>query len=177
MTTIEIDDQFFVCTRFDETDIPAMIQYLNNPKIIANTLRIPSPYTQEHGEQFVQAMRSKPSDLSLFFTIRSTSRNEMIGACGLLRSPETEHRAEIGYWLAEPFWNRGLMPKVVLKVIEHARQQWTNLVRLEAEIFPWNRASMRVVEKCGMTLEGVLRKYHRKNNELTDIHLYALIFD
>ncbi|CAF3605247.1 unnamed protein product [Rotaria sp. Silwood1] len=77
----------------------------------------------------------------------------------------------------EPYWHRGLMPKVVNKAIEIIKIEWKNLVRIEAKIFPWNKASMRVAEKCGFVLEGVLRKHAYKNGQDIDEHLYALIIE
>ncbi|CAF1292733.1 unnamed protein product [Rotaria sordida] len=109
--------------------------------------------------------------------INNTTNNELIGGCGFRRSVKNERRTEIGYWLGEPYWHRGLMPKIVKKVIEIIKNEWKNLVRIEAKIFPWNKASMRVAEKCGFVFEGVLRKRTHKNGQDIDEHLYALIIE
>jgi RimJ/RimL family protein N-acetyltransferase len=84
---------------------------------------------------------------------------------------------EIGYWLAEPYWGRGIMPRVVKKAIEIIKIEWKDFIRIEAEIFSWNESSMRVLEKCGFTFEGILRKYTHGNGQDIDIHLYALIIE
>jgi RimJ/RimL family protein N-acetyltransferase len=173
----EINDEIYIDNSATKDDIPSFIKYLNNPKIYANTLRIPNPYTEKDGEDFIKKIESSSSDSVQIFAIRLKATNELIGACGLYRCQENERRKTIGYWLGEPYWNRGIMPKVVNKVIEIGKNQWKNLVRIEAQVYTWNKASMRVLEKCGFTFEGTLPKHIHKNGEDIDINSYALIFD
>ena len=177
MTSIECDitEQISISNRLSHDDIPALVKYLNNPTLIANTLKIPSPYTTNDGAEFIDEIKATPSKSVYLFTIRSKENDEMIGACGFHRSQENERRAEIGYWLAEPYWYQGLMVKVLNKSIEIIQGQWHNLVRLEARIFPWNKASMRVVEKCGFQFEGIRRKSLYKNGKDIDEHCFGLI--
>lgn len=84
------------------------------------------------------------------------------------------HRAEIGYWLAKPFWENGIMTDVVRALCEFAFAEW-NLVRITAHVFLFNKASARVLEKNGFECEGVLRKHHRKDEKFLDSRLYALV--
>lgn len=173
----DIDDEIHLTDQITSDDIPSMIKYLNNPKIYANTLAIPYPYTEKHGEDFLNKIQSSSLDTLRQFSIRSNENNEMIGSCGLFRCPTNPRRTGIGYWLAEPYWNRGIMPKVIRKVIQIAKAEWTNLVRIEADIYSWNRQSMRVLEKNGFQFEGILRKRIYKDGRDIDAHSYALIFD
>ena len=173
----DIDDEVYITDWLTNDDIPSFVKYLNNPKIYANTLAIPSPYTEKDGEDFLKIVKSSSLDSLLTFAIRLKSTNELIGACDLHRSAKNERRAAVGYWLAEPFWNRGIVPRVLTKVIEIGRSQWRNLVRLEAHIYSWNQGSKRVAEKCAFQFEGILRKHTHKNGQYIDINSYALIFD
>ncbi|CAF4765136.1 unnamed protein product [Rotaria sp. Silwood1] len=173
----DIDDEIYITDLLTNEDIPSFIKYLNNPIIEANSITVPYPYTTKDGEDFIQKIKSDSLNLTRIFTIRLQTNNELIGECGLYRSIENERKTEIGYWLGEPYWHRGLMPKVVNKAIEIIKIEWKNLVRIEAKIFPWNKASMRVAEKCGFVLEGVLRKHAYKNGQDIDEHLYALIIE
>ncbi|CAF1206855.1 unnamed protein product [Rotaria sp. Silwood1] len=173
----DIDDEIYITDLLTNEDIPSFIKYLNNPIIEANSITISYPYTTKDGEDFIQKIKSDSLNLTRIFTIRLQTNNELIGECGLYRSIENERKTEIGYWLGEPYWHRGLMPKVVNKAIEIIKIEWKNLVRIEAKIFPWNKASMRVAEKCGFVLEGVLRKHAYKNGQDIDEHLYALIIE
>jgi RimJ/RimL family protein N-acetyltransferase len=173
----EVDDEVYITDLLTKDDIPSFIKYLNNTTIYTNTLKIPYPYTQKDGEEFVEFMESSSLDLTRYFSIRLNSNNELIGACGFFRSESHRRRIEIAYWLAEPFWHRGIVPKVVKKAIEIIKSEWKDFIRIEAEIFSWNKPSMRVVEKCGFTFEGILRKRTHKNGQDIDVHSYSLIIE
>ncbi|CAF1143637.1 unnamed protein product [Rotaria sordida] len=173
----DIDDEIYITDLLTNEDIPSLVKYLNNPIIEANSITIPYPYTTKDGEDFIQKIKSDSLNLTRIFTIRLRANDELIGECGLHRSIGNERRTEVGYWLGEPYWHRGLMSKAVNKAIEIIKIEWKNLVRIEAKIFPWNKASMRVAEKCGFVLEGVLRKHAYKNGQDIDEHLYALIIE
>ncbi|MFY0022190.1 GNAT family protein, partial [Acinetobacter baumannii] len=75
--------------------------------------------------------------------------------------------AEIGYWLAEPFWGQGIATEAVRQLVEYTFYYF-DIVRLYAEVFETNKASMRVLEKNGFYLEGVRRKAVFKNGLLMD---------
>ena len=173
----EIDDEIYLNDLLTIEDVSSFVKYLNNPTLHANTLKIPYPYTQKDGEDFIKRMKSNSPDSTRLFTIRLNSNNELIGECSLNHLTNNERRMEIGYWLGEPYWRRGIMPKVIKKVLEIIKTECKNVVRIEAKIFTWNKASMRVVEKCGFVFEGVLRKYVFKNGKDLDVNSYALIIE
>src|SRR5690606_8588626 len=75
--------------------------------------------------------------------------------------------AHFGYWLGRAYWGRGIMTAACRAVAEHLLTQF-DLVRLEARVFAWNPASMRVLEKSGFEREGVLRRSVFKDGELID---------
>src|SRR5690606_12348842 len=84
------------------------------------------------------------------------------------------HKAEIGYWLAKPWWGRGIMTAVVGKACEYAFSRW-QLVRITAHVFESNIASARVLEKNGFEFERLLRKHHLKDGRFLDSRLFALV--
>ena len=84
------------------------------------------------------------------------------------------HRAEIGYWLAKPFWGRGIMTAVVAGVCRHGFEEF-GLVKIVAHVFTGNPASARVLEKCGFVQEGLFRKHFLKDGKLIDAWAFALI--
>jgi ribosomal-protein-alanine N-acetyltransferase len=173
----EVDDDIYITNQLSNEDIPSYVKYLNNPTIHSNTLKIPYPYSTNDGEDFIKLIESVSSYSIRMFTIRLNSNNELIGACGFERSIINPRRIELGYWLGEPYWHRGIMPKVVKKAIEIIKNEWKDFIRIEAEIFAWNNPSMRVVEKCGFTFEGILRKRTHKKGQDIDVHSYALIIE
>ena len=97
----------------------------------------------------------------------------LIGLLGF-ESLRHGHRAEIGYWLARPYWGQGIMTNVVRAACTYSIEQW-NLVRITANVFEFNTASARVLEKNGFHLEGTLRKVHLKDDRFIDAKLYALV--
>jgi RimJ/RimL family protein N-acetyltransferase len=82
--------------------------------------------------------------------------------------------AEIGYWLAKPYWGQGIMTDVVRLACDFALAEWKR-VRIIAHVFDFNRASARVPEKNGFEFEGLLRKHHRKDGALLNSRLYTLV--
>ena len=86
----------------------------------------------------------------------------------------TTHRANLGYWLARPYWGRGLMTEAVRRYVRYALER-LEVVRLTAEVFPWNEASARVLEKVGFRREGRLRRHREKDGALVDVLYYGLL--
>ena len=98
-----------------------------------------------------------------------------VGAIGL-KPGDDVHRlgAEIGYWLGEEFWNRGIATEAVNAVTEYGFET-LEMVRIHAEVFAWNTASMRVLEKAGFVKEGVLAKSAIKDKKIIDQVVYARV--
>jgi RimJ/RimL family protein N-acetyltransferase len=84
--------------------------------------------------------------------------------------------AEIGYWLGEPFWGRGIITKALAAMTKYAFSNF-DLIRLYAYVFETNPASMRVLEKAGYKLEGRLRKSVIKDGQILDQMVYAMLKD
>ena len=101
---------------------------------------------------------------------------EAIGSIGLMVGKDV-HRftAELGYWLAEPFWGKGVMTEAVKRITEYAFNSF-GLKRVYAEPYTSNRASARVLEKAGFKYEGLLRASAFKDGRLVDQLLYARVF-
>jgi len=82
----------------------------------------------------------------------------------------------VGYWLGEPYWGKGIATSAVRALVDYAFKTF-DLVRLEAVVFEWNPASMRVLEKTGFTLESRMRKSVTKDGQTIDSFKYVLIRD
>ena len=140
-------------------DAASIAKYANNRKIWIN-LRdgFPYPYQLSYAENFL----SKVAQQNPRTVFAIANDKEAIGSIGLMLGGDV-HRftAEMGYWLAEPFWNKGIMSEVVS--------------RLFAEPYIGNTASVRVLEKAGFVLEGTLRASVFKDGKVLDQFLYAKI--
>ena len=80
------------------------------------------------------------------------------------------------YWLAKPFWGRGIMTEAATKVSAVAFAE-LGLIRLTAHVFDFNVGSARVLEKSGFQLKGRLRRHYRKDGKTFDGLLYAKLKD
>ena len=161
-------------TEIRSEDKAAYVKYLNDEDIYRTTLRVPRPYTADDAEAFFTIVDQATASHGhpVHFTIRDQD-NQLLGGCGF-DGVSYGHRAEIGYWLAKPFWGQGIMTDVVRSSCEFAQREW-KLVRIVAHVFDFNDASARILEKNGFAFEGLLRKHHRKDGEFLNAKLYALV--
>lgn len=133
----------------------------------------PSPYTMDDARRFI-AMATGP-DAPLLLAIEV--QREAAGGIGIHPLGDVYRgTAEIGYWLAEPFWGKGIMTGAVEALVPVAFQQ-TDLVRIQAGIFADNPASMRVLEKAGFTREAVHRHAVTKRGVVMDEVMYVRFRD
>lgn len=160
-------------TEFRPTDKAACVEQIGDREIYARTLRIPRPYTEAHFDQWLRivAEASQQHGEPIHFAIRDG--DALIGSIGF-DGLTKGHRAEIGYWLAKPWWGRGIMTAVVGRACEYAVLRW-KLARIAAHVFESNIASARVLEKNGFEFEGLLRKHHLKDGRFLDSRLFALV--
>ena len=168
----QIPTTFGSIRAYTDSDAEALARYANNRKVWIN-LRdgFPHPYTMENARTFLQAVgRQHPTT---FFAIASPV--EAIGGIGLSINADV-HRltAELGYWLGEPFWGKGIMTEVVTRFTDFCFEEF-HLLRIYAEPYAYNPASCRLLEKAGFELEGRLRCSVIKDGQITDQFLYAKI--
>ncbi len=104
--------------------------------------------------------------------LRETGR--IIGTVGFMWYSEVNRSAEAGYSFSREYWNRGLATEALRAVIRSSFGALP-LNRLEAQHDIRNPASGRVMEKCGLKKEGVLRQRIRNREEYVDTALYALL--
>jgi RimJ/RimL family protein N-acetyltransferase len=157
-------------------DKVAYLEHLKEKEIYDHTLRIPFPYTEADADQWLAlvAKSTQEHGQPVNWAICNEA-DALIGGIGFEGlTIGTSHRAEIGYWLAKPYWGRGIMTAVVKKACAYAFAEW-NLVKITAHVFTTNPASARVLEKCGFEREGYLKKHYRKDGRLIDAWLYGLL--
>lgn len=155
---------------WSEQDLQAVVKYANNEKIANNlTDGFPHPYTQKDAAFFLNLIENS-NDLILCIEIN----NEFAGSIGIhLKKDIHRKNAEIGYWLAEPYWGKGIMSRVIPKMVEKAFTQF-DIERIYAPVFGRNKASQCVLQKCGFVVEATLRKTVFKNGFFEDEVIMAL---
>lgn len=153
-------------------DRASLVRYANNPKIAQN-LRdgFPHPYTEAAADRFL-AMVSNQSPRTVFAI---TVNDEVVGGIGVHPKTDVERvSAELGYWLAEPFWGRGIVTEAVVAITDWAFANLP-LTRVFALPFATNPASARVLEKANFTFEGRLRRCAIKGGVVIDQLMYSRV--
>jgi len=174
MLTIPIiKSKEFILRPFRRGDEKSLAENINNKKIHRNTSNIPYPYTLKDAKDWVnknlkETKKKNPAMINFAIDING----EVVGSVGL--SDIKEFKAEIGYWLAEKYWNRGIMTKAVKLVTKFGFDE-LKLKRIYAFVFSFNKASMRVLENNGYKLEGILRKNSKKDGKFLDDYLFSKI--
>lgn len=160
--------------KWELSDAADLASALSNKKVQDN-LRdgLPYPYTEQDGMDYISAMLSANENDTFAFAI--TVDNKVIGSIGVFRQ-ENIHRqtAELGYYIAEEYWGRGIMTEAVRQICEYVFDK-SDMIRIYAEPFAYNDASCRVLEKAGFQYEGTLRSNAVKNGKVIDMKMYALL--
>lgn len=152
------------------SDKDSLVHYANNWNIWIN-LRdaFPHPYTAEDAEVWLNMVVNKKPVTQ--FAIEADDK--AIGGIGFIIKEDVQRlQAEIGYWLAEEYWGRGIVCEALRAITEYAFNNF-DLRRIYADVFEWNTASMRVLEKAGYELEAVQKKCLIKNGEIIDQYVYV----
>jgi RimJ/RimL family protein N-acetyltransferase len=153
-------------------DLDALVRHADN-SAVAQNLRdaFPSPYTRADGESWLAfaAQRQPESNFAI------ECDGEAVGGIGLQLGRDIERvSAEIGYWLGESVWGRGIATAALVGLTQFAFDAF-GLTRIFALPFEDNLASRRVLEKAGFVLEAVLRRSAVKNGRIRQQALYALV--
>ena len=155
-------------------DTKSLSELLNNKKILDN-LRdgLPYPYTEKDALDYISAMVN--ADKNSVFAFAIEFEGEVAGSIGVFRQNNIHSKtAEMGYYLGEKFWNKGIATAAVRQVCDFVFKN-SDIMRIYAEPFARNLASCRVLEKAGFTCEGTLRSNAVKNGIVEDMKIYALI--
>lgn len=163
----------YTLRKWTAKDRLSLQKHANNPKI-AHNLRnsFPYPYTLKDAARFLRYVK----DYRNRDFLRAISINgEAVGNIEIhFREDVYSKSAEIGYWIGEEYWGKGILTSAVRDMVDYVFQN-TDIVRIYAEVYDYNIASQRVLEKNGFEKEGVLKKSVLKDGEFHDCFLYALI--
>jgi RimJ/RimL family protein N-acetyltransferase len=131
-------------------DAPALAAAIADEMIVRNLATAPWPYSLRDAEAFLAQPRDPVLPSFLIFE-RTDGEPRLAGSCGLGRRPSGA--VELGYWIARPFWGRGIATEAAAALIEIART--LGFTRLEGSHFLDNPASGRVLEKLGFEPLGI----------------------
>lgn len=164
----------FILREWRREDAGDVARYADNEKIARNLRDVfPHPYALADARDFVDICITGDPEMSLFRAIEVDGR--AVGSIALCRGSDVYQKtAELGYWLAEEYWGRGIMTQAVKRICGEGFSRW-DIQRIYAEPFSHNAGSRRVLEKAGFSLEGVMRRGVYKRGKVCDFCMYALL--
>ncbi|MFS2187702.1 GNAT family N-acetyltransferase [Mucilaginibacter sp. Mucisp84] len=171
---MELQGNGFLLRTWQPGDEASLQKHADNPKVSAFLRdRFPYPYTMEDALFWVNLAQNQQPLTNFAIVVNG----EACGGIGVeLFTDESRITAEIGYWLGEEHWGKGLATEAVKLVTTYAFEHFS-LLRLEAGVYNRNTASIRVLEKAGYIQEAVLRRSVIKNGEVMDKYMYAIFKD
>ena len=160
----------FTLRPFRDSDLTSLVKYANNYNVARFlTNQFPHPYTEDDGRKFISSVcDSNPVNV---FAIEING--EAVGSIGIF--PQTdihEKNAEMGYWLAEPFWGNGIITSAIGQIVKYGFKTF-DIARTFSHPFSINPASQRVLEKAGFVFEAQLKNAIYKNGIFMDELIYA----
>lgn len=169
---IRIECNGFILRPFVPQDAVSLARHADNVRIWNNVRdHFPHPYTRVDADAFIAVASAKDPVRDFAIVIGG----EAVGGIGYVPGTDVERiSAEVGYWLGEAYWGRGLMSEAVGALAAHIFAT-TDIQRLFATVFGHNAASMRVLEKAGFRRATIFRKATVKNGHVIDLYYYDKI--
>ncbi len=160
----------FNLRRWQKGDEASLAKYANNYHIWRNVRdAFPHPYTFDDAHHWISMCEAEKQPTVFAIEING----EAVGGVGIVPQKDVFRKnAEIGYWLGEPFWGKGIVTEAVKEISEYAFKHF-DIHRLYAGVFEYNPASMRVLEKAGFHFEAILYQSVCKENKLWNEHIYV----
>lgn len=157
---------------YELSDLDALVKYANNAKV-SQLLRdqFPFPFTGVEAEVWLMEACNQHTETN--FAI--ANNQELIGSVGINPQEDVNRfSTEIGYWLGEPFWEKGIVTDAVRVFTKYVFENF-DLNRIFANVFEGNIASEKVLMKARYQKEAVLKKAVFKNGKFLDQYIYAIL--
>ena len=152
------------------SDAKRFYEMLNNPNFIYFATK---PKSVEAEKKWLkESSQKRKKKIEYNFTILYD--NQIAGGAGIKIGRRQNHIGELGYFVDEQFWSKGIATKTV-KLLEKYSFQKLGLKRIEIRMYPKNKASVKVAIKAGYKKEGLLKKDFNANGKLRDSYLYAKV--
>ncbi|HVT04231.1 MAG TPA: GNAT family N-acetyltransferase [Thermoanaerobaculia bacterium] len=158
---------------FAMSDVESLTLLANDENIARSTLSIPHPYEERHAREWIASQQTDERGQNVTFAIVLKEGSQLCGSIGV-RIDNVNARAEIGFWVGRPFWNRGLCSEAASMLLEYAFNT-LDVNRVYAFHFVDNEASGRVMRRIGMRHEGLLRQHMKKGDEFLDLEAYGIL--
>jgi [ribosomal protein S5]-alanine N-acetyltransferase len=169
---LRLEGECCLVRRWTKADVPSVVHHANNINVAKHLRdRFPHPYTRADALAFLTHAGATEPPANLAIEVGGAA----VGGIGYVRGSDIErYSAEVGYWLGEEYWGRGIVSEALELVTRHLFSE-VGLLRLFALPLADNAGSVRVLEKAGYQREGLLRASCVKYGERRDQLIYARI--
>ncbi len=153
-----------------------MVEPLNDWEVARTTLMLPHPYERHHAEEWLATQdETFQQGRGEIYAIERREDDELVGSIDI-RISRQHHAAEIGYLIYRTFWRNGYAGEAARRLVARGFTD-LGMVRVHAHHFAGNEASGRVLQKCGMRFEGILRQHIERFGVRHDIVLYGILWE
>ena len=160
--------------KFTLDDIDEVVYCCNDYEIHKNTSLLPYPYKEEHARFWIEAnLKAFENAEDYTFAVIRKEDDKLIGCVGL-SNDVMQSNGELGYWFGRDYWHKGYATEAAKAVVDWAFNE-KDYHRVHARHLIYNRPSGRVMEKIGMTFEGIQKDHVRKLNDYIDTVLYGIV--
>ncbi|WP_223558049.1 GNAT family N-acetyltransferase [Chryseobacterium lathyri] len=167
-----IETERLILSQLKEEDLPFVTEYLQDKIFSDVTSNIPYPYTGEHARFWMKMSReSFENNTGYTFAVRN-KEGQILGAIGL--HDRDDDKAELGYWMGKPFWNKGYITEAAIALIDFGFNE-LQINKIYATYFLDNPASGRIMEKIGMEKEALLKQHLKKDGKYIDVMMYSIL--
>ncbi len=154
-------------------DAVSLAENANNIHIW-NNLRdgLAHPYTEKNGKEFIEMALSMPKPATL---LAIAVDGKAVGSIGITLHTDVERiSAELGYFIGENYWNKGIVTEAVKQMVAYAFANFPHLHKIYATPYHFNLASQKVLQKAGFELEAILKQAAIKNEKIVDMHYFSI---
>jgi len=164
-----------VLREWKKSDAAALAKIANNKKIWDNVRdRLPFPYTKKDAKEWLTLVKKQKEPATTFCV---EADGELAGSIGItLKEDVFRKTAEIGYFVGEEYWGKGIATEAIRQMVDYTQKKF-DIIRIYAEVFEFNKASMKALEKNGFYLECIRRKAAIKNNVIVDDYVWVKLFE
>lgn len=169
---IELQSRECIVRSYQPGDAASLARHGNNRRIWENLRdRFPHPFTETNAAEYIERLSTSNDETSFAIEVGG----EAVGGISLHPGTDIERiGAELGYWLGESFWGRGIATSAIRLVTDYAFNK-KRLERVFAVPFTTNVASCRALEKAGYEREATMRRSAIKDGRIVDQYLYARV--
>ena len=164
-----------VLREWKKSDAAALAKIANNKKIWDNVRdRLPYPYTKKDAKEWLALVKKQKQPVTTFCV---EADGNLAGSIGFtIKEDVYRKNAEIGYFIDEEYWGKGIATEAIRQMVDYIQKK-IDVIRIYAEVFDYNKPSMKVLEKNGFYLECIRKKAAIKNDVIVDDYVWVKLLE